>query len=227
MRALIFGSIGVLVETSELQRRAYNAAFAAHGLDWHWNTATYCQLLSVPGGQQRLSQLSNGMLSDTLISQIHDTKQQVFGEMLSKGMTARPGILDSISLASQHGWKVGFVTTTTPETLKMIQTALADQIDFSTFAVITSKADVAREKPHSDAYRYAWDKLGVSATDVVAFEDTTVNQAAATNAGLVCHLFAGEYAVTTSASLQTQNPARVMAKIFSNTVSDHQVVAAE
>ncbi|MEC7496587.1 MAG: haloacid dehalogenase, partial [Pseudomonadota bacterium] len=36
MRALIFGSIGVLVETSELQRQAYNAAFAAHRLDWHW-----------------------------------------------------------------------------------------------------------------------------------------------------------------------------------------------
>ena len=33
MRALIFGSIGVLVETSELQRQAYNRAFAEHGLD--------------------------------------------------------------------------------------------------------------------------------------------------------------------------------------------------
>ena len=40
MRALLLGSIGVLAETSELQRRAYNTAFVAHGVDWHWNIAT-------------------------------------------------------------------------------------------------------------------------------------------------------------------------------------------
>ena len=41
MKALLLGSIGVLAETSELQRRAYNTAFVAHGVDWHWNIATY------------------------------------------------------------------------------------------------------------------------------------------------------------------------------------------
>ena len=33
MKALLLGSIGVLAETSELQRRAYNTAFVAHGVD--------------------------------------------------------------------------------------------------------------------------------------------------------------------------------------------------
>ena len=57
MKALLLGSIGVLAETSELQRRAYNTAFVAHGIDWHWNIATYCQHLATPGGQHRLRQL--------------------------------------------------------------------------------------------------------------------------------------------------------------------------
>ena len=35
MKALLLGSIGVLAETSELQRRAYNTAFVAHGVDWN------------------------------------------------------------------------------------------------------------------------------------------------------------------------------------------------
>ena len=56
MKALLLGSIGVLAETSELQRRAYNTAFVAHGIDWHWNIATYCRHLDTPGGQNRLQQ---------------------------------------------------------------------------------------------------------------------------------------------------------------------------
>lgn len=227
MRALLFGSIGVLVETSELQRQAYNRAFAEHGLDWHWNIATYCQLLATPGGQRRLSSLSEGRLSTAQISQIHETKQRIFGELLSTGAAARPGIIDCITLARMHGLRLGFVTTTTPETLALIQTALADQIDFSVFDVITCKEDVAREKPDSDAYEYALAELAIAATEAVAFEDTAVNQAAAETAGLTCHLFAGEYAVTTGAPLQTQNPAQELARILSGTLQHGRSVAAE
>ena len=227
MRALIFGSIGVLVETSELQRQAYNAAFAAHGLDWHWNVATYCQLLATPGGQRRLSRLSEGRLSDTQIAQIHDTKQQVFGELMASGVSARPGIIDSIAMAGLHGLKIGFVTTTTPKTLGLVQTALGGEVDFSAFDVVTSKADVAREKPDSEAHRYALRKLEVDAANAIAFEDTVVNQGAAVNAGLTCHLYAGEYAVTTGARLQTQNPAQELDRILTGTSRHDRSVAAE
>jgi hypothetical protein len=34
MSAILFGSISTLADTSELQRRAFNEAFSAHGLDW-------------------------------------------------------------------------------------------------------------------------------------------------------------------------------------------------
>ena len=227
MRALIFGSIGVLVETSELQRQAYNAAFAKHGLDWHWNIATYCQLLATPGGQRRLNSLCEGKLSDITISQIHETKQQVFGELMASGVSARAGIIDSIALAGLHDLKIGFVTTTTPETLELVRTALDGQIDFSIFDVMTSKADVAREKPDSEVYRYALGKLGIDAADALAFEDTAVNQSAAINARLTCHLFAGEYAVTTGAPLQTQNPQQELARRLTGTSGHDRSVAAE
>ena len=36
-KAILFGSIGTLVETSELQRTAFNQAFSEAGLDWTWN----------------------------------------------------------------------------------------------------------------------------------------------------------------------------------------------
>ena len=47
MKLLLLGSIGVVAETSELQRKAYNMAFAQHGLDWYWNVANYCELLRI------------------------------------------------------------------------------------------------------------------------------------------------------------------------------------
>ena len=37
MSAILFGSISTLADTSELQRRAFNEAFEAHGLDWNWS----------------------------------------------------------------------------------------------------------------------------------------------------------------------------------------------
>ena len=53
--SIFFGSIGVLAETSDLQRKAYNAALKLNGIDWQWNVGTYCSLLQDPGGQKRLS----------------------------------------------------------------------------------------------------------------------------------------------------------------------------
>ncbi len=146
---------------------------------------------------------------------------------MASGVSARPGIIDSIAMAGVHGLKIGFVTTTTPKTLGLGHTALGGEVNFSVFDVVTSKADVAREKPDSEVYRYALGKLGIDAADAVAFEDTAVNQGAAINVGLTCHLFAGEYAVTTGARLQTQNPAQELDRILTGTSRHYRSVAAE
>ena len=37
MKALLFGSIGTLIETSNIQRESFNQAFKEIGLDWHWD----------------------------------------------------------------------------------------------------------------------------------------------------------------------------------------------
>ena len=34
-KAILFGSIGTIVETSELQRKSFNQAFFEAGLDWN------------------------------------------------------------------------------------------------------------------------------------------------------------------------------------------------
>ncbi len=53
MSAVLFGSIGTLAETSEIQRGAFNQAFRANGLDWHWERDEYVALLERSGGRDR------------------------------------------------------------------------------------------------------------------------------------------------------------------------------
>jgi len=48
MKSILFGSIGVLAESSEIQRRAFNEAFMEFGLDWYWNVANYIKMLQKP-----------------------------------------------------------------------------------------------------------------------------------------------------------------------------------
>ena len=210
MKALLLGSIGVLAETSELQRQAYNTAFVAHGVDWHWNIATYCRHLGTPGGQNRLRQLGGDALSALEIRRIHETKQDAFAASLAGGIAPRPGIVDTLTAARAAGLRIGFITTTTPRTIAMIREALASHIDMSDFAVVTSKDDVIREKPDGACYELALSRLGIAAHDALAIEDTVASQSAAIAAGIRCHLYTGSYAIAGDAPLQTRNPAAAL-----------------
>ena len=44
-KAVIFGAIGTIVETSNIQRRSFNKAFKEFGVDWYWSSAEYKKLL--------------------------------------------------------------------------------------------------------------------------------------------------------------------------------------
>ena len=46
-KSLLFGSIGTIIETSELQRESFNEAFKEAGLDWYWDQEDYRLLLSL------------------------------------------------------------------------------------------------------------------------------------------------------------------------------------
>ena len=197
MKALFLGSIGVIAETSELQRQAYNAAFAEHGLDWYWNVANYCEMLKNPGGIKRINSFSNGLLSADEITAIHSKKEAFFSDFLRQGIAPRPGVSECILKCKQNGVRLGFITTTTSNNIDTLSYALKEHLKFTDFDLITTKDDVSAEKPSSDVYGYALNRFGLDADDVIAIEDTEANQAAALHEQILCYLFAGEYATTT------------------------------
>ena len=194
--ALLFGSIGVLAETSEIQRQAYNQSFEEHGLDWYWNIANYCELLKTPGGKRRLKDFSNVSLPDDVIDSIHDRKESIFLEQLKSDLSPRDGVADCIRVCRQKDIKIGFITTTSQRNIESLAQALDQHVDFEQFDLITTKSDVSKEKPNGEVYKFALSKIEVSAEKTIAIEDTEINQQAALENGIQCYLFAGEYATT-------------------------------
>jgi HAD superfamily hydrolase (TIGR01509 family) len=194
--ALLFGSIGVLAETSEIQRQAYNRSFQEHGLGWYWNIANYCELLKMPGGKRRLKDFSNVSLPDDVIDSIHDRKESIFFERLKSDLSPRDGVIDCIRVCKQKDIKIGLITTTSQRNIESLTQALDQHVDFEQFDLITTKSDVGKEKPSGEVYKFALSKIEVSAEKTIAIEDTEINQQAALENGIQCYLFAGEYATT-------------------------------
>jgi HAD superfamily hydrolase (TIGR01509 family) len=186
--AVLFGSIGSIAETSDIQRRAYNRALAEAGIPWQWDRETYAELLTQAGGRERLAHLSaatGANLSPEQIEAIHARKTEIAcAEIASGNVTLRPGVLELIELAKERGMKLGFVTTTYRPNIDAIFEAAGKKLSRDIFDVIVSRADVEHGKPAPDAYRVALQALAVAPTDALAIEDTATSVMSAARAGL-------------------------------------------
>ena len=194
MTTLLFGSIGTLADTSELQREAFNEAFAQHGLDWNWSRDEYRELLRDSGGAQRIEEYARERDNDDVdAGAVHQTKSEIFQRKLEQGpVTPRPGVVETINQAKGAGAKIALVTTTSPENVAALGRALNPGVQLDTFALVVDATDVDNAKPAADAYRYALAQLGEPSETCVAIEDNVGGLQAATSAGIACVAFPGE-----------------------------------
>lgn len=196
--AVLFGSIGTVVESSDIQRRAYNQALQESGSTWSWDRETYTELLSQSGGRERLSMLASATgapLSDAEIATIHTRKTQLSGEaLLIARPSPRPGVAELIAYCKSHKIKVAFVTTTYRANLDAIFAAV-DELSPDDFDYVGTRDDVEHGKPAPDAFVAALGNLGVAAGHALAIEDTAVSVMSAKRAGLKVVATPGELSV--------------------------------
>ena len=193
MKNIFFGSIGVLVESSHLQLKAYNRALADNKVDFSWNVGNYCSALNSPGGYKRLKSILGRQYSEEILKKVHKDKQVIFSEYLDTTIKARAGIVDLITFAKKSGITCSFVSTATESTVTIVKNCLANQVDFDFFSLITNKNDVLSEKPNPAIYHFACNALNIDPKEVLVIEDTFTNYHAATEAGLKCVLFPGNF----------------------------------
>ncbi len=73
-KALLFGSIGTLIESSNIQRNSFNEAFKEAGLDWYWDEQEYKILLKKSGGTKRVEDFAEKNNVNVNASQIRNRK---------------------------------------------------------------------------------------------------------------------------------------------------------
>tara|TARA_B110000008_G_scaffold244743_1_gene254600 strand:- start:1928 stop:2581 length:654 start_codon:yes stop_codon:yes gene_type:complete len=195
MNSIFFGSIGSLVECSEIQRNAFNLAFKEYGLDWYWNIANYIKMLKEPGGLNRIVEHSNFKLSQQDAKKIHLLKIKHFKSLSKNSLKPRKGVEDIIQYALKNDIKIGFVTTTTKETLDLIIDNISKYIDFTKFDLITHDELVNKRKPDSEIYNYALRELKVSNLNSIAIENTFESCKSAKNANIHTLYYPGEYTI--------------------------------
>ncbi len=193
MTAVLLGSIGTLADTSELQRQAFNDAFAAHGLDWVWSREDYVAMLAMSGGADRVARFAAERGEQVDAGAVHATKSALFQSGLASAvLPARPGVVQTVRAARAAGHQVALVTTTSTANVDALLDALQPELGRDDFDLVVDLGGVVAPKPDRAAYDVALAALGETASTAVAVEDNVDGVAAAAAAGVRCIAFPNE-----------------------------------
>jgi len=202
LKALLFDVDGVLADTEEAHRWAFNAAFAELSLGWHWDQALYGKLLAISGGKARIhhyltqtrypqdmaNELDHQDMDDR-ISRIHERKNKIYADLLAEGGIAlRPGVERLIREAREQGLRLGVASATSPANIVALfkNTMGGEALKwFDAIGAGDSGGGSARNmKPAPDIYRWVLDILKLEPGECLAIEDSSNGLTACRKAGV-------------------------------------------
>ncbi len=195
LKALIFDVDGTVADTErDGHRPAFNLAFKEHNLNWNWSVETYGKLLAVTGGKERIKFYINDFLTsfdvpgdiNEFALMLHKCKTKHYLAMLSKGaIPLRPGVKRLLLEAKEKGYRLAISTTTTPENVTYLLKHTLGEASINWFDVIAAGDIVPTKKPAPDIYAYALNKMGLTASECIAFEDSENGVLSSSQAGLI------------------------------------------
>ena len=194
MKAVLFGSIGTLIETSDIQRKSFNHAFKREGLNWYWSRKTYSKLLKKSGGVRRIEDFARQNGESVDAKKIWKSKTDIFNKtIISNSISASKGVMKIFSYAKKNNIEIGLVSSTSKKNISTIFKALDGKINRKEFSFIGNKNLVSKPKPNPDIYFKALEILNLDNKDCVAIEDSVESAKSAINAGIQCIAFPGIY----------------------------------
>lgn len=184
LRAVIFGLDALAEIETTANRAAFNAAFAAHGLDIHWDAATYGRLLTVGDERGRvaaeLSRRGYAQPCVVLAERIHHTKTVLFEKsILAADIAPRPGLVDLVMSLFVAGVRVAVVVPGRRGWVQpLVRTLTGD--GFVETLVTSDDLAAATDSLHALAL---WE-LGVTAQQALAVEGSAAGLRASARLGL-------------------------------------------
>jgi len=193
-KALLFGSIGTLIESSNIQRNSFNEAFKEAGLDWYWDEQDYKILLKKSGGTKRVEDFAEKNNINVNASQIRNRKTEIFSSFIIQNkQKLRESVYEMIRYTKDNNIKLAFSTSTTVNNVEAVFESLSGQITKEDFDFIGNKSFVKNEKPHPEIYKVTLEKLNLKPEECLAIEDTEESSNAAVNASIKCIAFPGDF----------------------------------
>ena len=193
-KALLFGSIGTIVETSEIQRKSFNSAFKIAGLKWNWTKEIYKKLLNKSGGEERILRYAKKTKSNVNSKNIIKLKTKIFNSYLKNNkLKLRSGVKEIIKYCKKQEIKLALVSSTSKNNINSIFFCLRDSLNKKDFDFIGNSKLVKKPKPSGEIYKLALKKLGLKPKECIAIEDTQVSLNSAIKARLKCFIFPGNF----------------------------------
>jgi len=215
MKAILFGSIGTLIETSDLQREAFNEAFREAGLDWYWDQEDYTKLLKKSGGTKRIEDFAEKNNTTVDAKKIRERKTQIYNDKInSTFIPPREGVLDVLEYAHKNKIKIGFVTSTTLDNIDAVFKTLNNQIKKNHFDFIGNNSQINEPKPAPDIYIKALNSLELKSSECIAIEDTVESALSADRAKIKCIAFPGLFHVDDDFSFCVKKLDKLNTSIF-------------
>jgi HAD superfamily hydrolase (TIGR01509 family) len=202
LEGVVFDVDGVVAETENIHRMAYNAMFERVGIDVEWSPAEYAALL-VQVGRTKLHPVVEGLdVGDkaAYAEELHGIKRGIYGEMLDRfagegTLVPRPGVVRLIREAVRNCTKLGLATVSPRESsARLLRHVLGESL-LAEFAAFHTGCDVEHYKPAPDIYLQVVEQLGTDGARTVAIEDTQHGLESAKSAGLKCVVTPSEYTV--------------------------------
>ncbi|MCF6211648.1 MAG: HAD family hydrolase [Gammaproteobacteria bacterium] len=203
LKALLFDVDGTLADTEKDGHRvAFNRAFADASLDWDWTPELYGQLLAVTGGKERmryyLSDFNREFEApadlDAFIRSLHAAKTEHYTRLLAEGaIPLRPGVRRLLDEARGAGLRMAVVTTTTPANVEALLIHAIAPNAMGWFEVIAAGDIVPAKKPAPDIYLWAMNKMNLTPTDCIAFEDSRNGILSSCGAGVKTIITTNDY----------------------------------
>ena len=208
--ALLFDCDGVIVETEELHRLAYNGAFEAFELKIgstpvNWSVEYYDVLQNtVGGGKPKMkwhfkengwpsSKTTGGVVPasdadrDALVDALQDKKTEIYKRIVEEVAVARPGVLALMDEAiADPTIAVGICSAATKAGFEKVVNSVVGRERLSKLDVLMAGDDVTKKKPDPLIYNLAREKIGLPASKCVVIEDSIVGLRAAVGAAMPC-----------------------------------------
>ena len=175
--AIVCDMDGLLVDSERMERRAWQAAAIAHGIDM--SDERFASFIGHPADEgDKLLRRYYGDDFDIAAfrASCHDRMRALMGD---GGVPLRPGAREWLAFVRELEIPVGLATSSGP-------TLVAERLGalISLFDAVVTRADVARGKPYPDLYLEAAARLRVSPRECLALEDSPTGARAALAAGM-------------------------------------------